>query len=231
MIAILSCVWGRPQLTELFCKQLRRLYETYGMMPLIVGSEPSARKMAKEYGLLYLNHENKPLGNKFNTGMIALNKFKPEAVMVLGSDDFISDSYVIRIREELKKGIDLIGTTDCYFYSLTLKQLGYWKGYTGARTGESIGLGRTLSRKILNRCQWQPWISRYNKGLDGSMMATILRYRPIQKKISLANSGIFNVDIKGANNITPFGCYKGMLKIISKETLTRLPEGEQILAL
>jgi len=233
-IGVLSCIYGRPKVTEVFCKGLVRLKENFGVFPLIVGSEGEASlRFAREYGLLYLRFNNRPLGAKFNAGMRAIMSYNLDYVMVLGSDDLISDDYMecfVKIMKTQKP--DLIGTTDCYFYSPTHKKLGYWDGYRNARKGETIGMGRTLSKKLIYKLKLTPWFHGINKGLDGSMMSQVLRHRPKIISLSQKKENIFAVDIKSKGNITSFGAYKHLQKEPIELINTHLPwETKQIMAL
>ena len=130
----------------------------------------------------------------------------------------------------MQQGYDLIGTLDTYFYSPQKNELGYWCGYETRRLGETIGMGRTLSKKILNKVRWEPWRSDLDKGLDGSMMARLGRFKPRQMKIKMADTGIFGVDIKTVANITRYGCYPNLKKKPIND-IKVLPEWKQILEL
>ena len=228
-VAILSCMWQRESVFRVFAQSMQRL-KKYNILPLIVGSEGiKSKSLAKEYELAYIEYPNEPLGAKFNTGMKVLRGM--DYVMILGSDDIISDSYMELFLEGMNLGYDLIGTLDAYYYLPQKNELGYWKGYeVKQRLGETIGMGRTLSKRILDRVKWQPWGADLNRGLDGSMMSKIRKLKPRQLKIKMTDSDIFGVDIKTAQNITPYSCFKN-LQHISVDQIKKLPEWKQILSL
>ena len=232
-IGILSCIYGRPEVTDIFGHGLARLRDKFGITPLIVGSEgEESKNVAQKHGLLYIEYSNRPLGSKFNAGMVALKSYKPDYVMVLGSDDLISDSFMKVFIREMKKGYDLIGTLDCYFYSPAHKRIGYWDGYSNPRKGETIGMGRTLSKKLLEKCNWIPWVHRLNQGLDGSMMSRINTHKPNVSKICVKTEDIFCLDIKTEGNITAFRCYPNLTKANTNLITKHLPcEAKQILKL
>jgi hypothetical protein len=208
-IAILSCLWKRPEVTELFAQGLNRLLK-YNVYPLVVGSEGAeTQKIAKDYGLMYLERPNFPLGAKFNAGMQALKRMSMDYVMVLGSDDFISDATFEYMAEWCHKGSDLIGFSDIWFYDVKTKTLRYWKGYdVPHRMGESQGAGRMLSRNILSKLKWSPWQSNANKGLDWTMTQRIKRIPHSRRVFSLKEKGLFAVDVKTDVNICHADLYK-----------------------
>jgi hypothetical protein len=224
LIGIVSCIYKRPKLTECFLVQLVRL-KLMGAYPIIAGSEGHISEgLVKKYGIHYIECSNSPLGAKFNRVMAEMRKIYPQYVMVLGSDDFITDDY---FRNALKiQGCDMAGTIDMYFYHLKTKRLGYWAGYTQEtrRLGETIGLGRMLNCKLLDKCNWMPWVSGANKGLDGSMTARLKRFHPRIKRMSLAESGLFAVDIKSDMNITPFGCFEHQVQFVDRTLMNQIPE-------
>lgn len=227
-VAILSCMWQRKSVFRIFAQSMKRI-KKFDVLPLIVGSEGSKSKsLAKEYGLAYIEYPNAPLGAKFNAGMKVLRGI--DYVMVLGSDDIISDSYMELFLQEMHKGYDVIGTIDAYYYSPIKKELGYWGGYETRRQGETIGMGRTLSKRVLDKLDWTPWRSDINKGLDGSMTSKLSNIRLKQSKIKMIDTGIMAVDIKIATNITSYGCFPN-LEIMTIDSIKILPEWKQIIKL
>lgn len=208
-LGVLTCMWKRPEVFEIFATGLNRLKDNFNVITLSVGSEgKESMALCAKYGINYISFYNKPLGSKFNTGMRAMQQFNPDYVMILGSDDLISNAAMKRVLELCAKGHDVVGFTDVWFYDLIQKNLHYWPGYghrgdkaDASRAGEAIGLGRTLSRAILNKMNWQPWKPDVNVGLDWWMTQKLKGLKVIPKTINLKNEGLFAVDLKGKLNI------------------------------
>ena len=152
MITIVSAIWQRPRLTEIFLKSLERYRKDYGITAMVAGSEGTKTKhLCTLHGVGYIETANKPLSDKFNRALNeAIARYKPSNLLILGSDDFIDDSLIENYIAHLK--YDVVGVKDCYFYNTRNREGAYWSGYTFPhRIGESIGMARMLSRKVYER--------------------------------------------------------------------------------
>jgi len=217
-LGILTCRWKRPEVFELFATGLRRLQDTFGIIPLVVGED-------KSYcgGFNYIEYPNDPLGRKWNAGMQAMRFLKPDYVMLMGSDDFISDDTMRYILDCCALGFDVIGMRDCYFYDAPKDRLGYWAGFTAKhRIGESMGLCRTISRSVLDQMNWQPWLGKANAGLDWLMTQKLNRIKHTEHIFSLREQGLFAVDYKTKDNICAFNLYD--TEIVDSKLLKQIPE-------
>lgn len=202
-VGILTCRWKRKEVFKKFAKGLRRLQDKFGVIPLVVGEDDSFCE-----GFRFVSFPNDPLGRKFNAGMMAFSKLRPDYVMIMGSDDFITDDTMQFILDNCEKGYDLVGMRDCYFYDAPTDRLGYWGGFTAKhRIGESMGMCRTLSKRILDRIIWQPWYGKANAGLDWLMTARLSRYNYSKYVFSLKEENLFAVDYKTRGNICGFDQY------------------------
>lgn len=132
-----------------------------------VGNRFDERRLCEEEGAHWVNYKNYPLGEKWNVGFKAAKAFDPDACVFIGSSDWISDNWLEYFKY---KDFDLIGLPGCHFLHLgETNKLCYWPGYTNQRIGESIGIGRMISRELLNRLQFTPFEGRLNNSLDHSM--------------------------------------------------------------
>jgi len=221
-LVVLACMWKRPEIFRLFADGLRRLQDKFDIVPLIVGSEGEASRSLCS-GFWYIEHDNKPLGLKYNAGMLAAQKLNPDYVMGMGSDDFISDDTMAYILECCKEGYDLIGFSDMWMYDTLTDRLGYWKGFTARhRIGESMGMARTLSKRVLGKMHWMPRHNKANKGLDWTMTQKLKRIPHVTHITSLKEKGLFAVDVKSKENICSFDLYDTTPE--SKELLKQIPE-------
>ena len=126
-----------------------------------VGSEGSvSRQIAR--GLEYVEADNHPLDAKYDAGIAYCKKFDPDAVCLIGSDDFITAAYWSWAMYQVASGCDLAGLLDFYVADMQRGRVLYWGGYNSSeRQGESIAAGRVYSRRILNKVAWRPyWTER-----------------------------------------------------------------------
>lgn len=129
----------------------------------------------------------KNLGFKWNYGFIVAKELNPDAILYVGSSDWVTDNWIDSLSEYLN-GADYVGVQDYYLahfefnvpYDKSQKyddlseqlnrvRVGHWIGYSGPRMGEPIGIGRLLSRKFLDRINFMPFDNNLNKNLDHSM--------------------------------------------------------------
>jgi len=88
--------------------------------------------------------------------------------------------------EPLIKNCDLVGTPGCSFLHLNSGyKVCHWPGYEGRRAGESIGIGRLISRQVLERLQFKPFDERIDSSLDYSM---IQKCTKVSAKIHLTDN-------------------------------------------
>ena len=181
-LVVLTCVWQRPALTEVFLsyyqKIAKKLIGKIDLILLAVGSEGNySRQMCERYNFNYVEYKNFPLSDKWEFGLKHTRNFSPDGVIVVGSDDFISLSLFERYAELLNDGYLFSGLSDGYFLDLAnSEELIYWRGYGGLnreggmpwRLNETLGMGRMYSRLLLEWIDYSLWHEKnINKGLDG----------------------------------------------------------------
>jgi hypothetical protein len=101
--------------------------------------------------------ERCPLDKKYDDGFVYSQRFNPDMVALVGSDDFITKNYFEYASEIISSGDDMVGILDCYLSDIVSRKIWYWGGYTGERKGDSIGAGRIYSKKILQEMKWKPF--------------------------------------------------------------------------
>jgi len=159
-------VFGRFPLVKITAERLIK----QGVTPILVGHELETKQLAEDLNIEFVNHKNSPLGAKWNAGFIAAKKYNPDAVLFVGSSDWISDSYIKRLKENIED-FDLLGQLGCHFVDVSETiRLVNWQGYgKGQRENEPIGIGRCLSKSFLNTINYKPFEDNINAGLDWSM--------------------------------------------------------------
>src|SRR5690606_24137998 len=136
-------------------------------------------------GGLFVEHENKPLGKKWNAGFLEAKKYNPDCCLFVGSSDWVSDNWIEYCSHYLKN-YDLIGKPDFYLldYGRRLRVC-HWAGYTDKRrSNEPIGIGRILSKRILDKMGWKPMDDKLDSSLDWSMYQKVLLYSGAVKLIN-----------------------------------------------
>jgi hypothetical protein len=204
-------MWRRPEVFRIFATGVNRLKSKFDIITLSVGSEhQESLKLCRDFGINYCEYPNKPLGAKFNAGMLAMREFRPDYVTIMGSDDLLSTETFAKIWNYCEQGVEMVGFLDLYFFDLLTGKLVYWPGYgnrgtkaDSARKGEAIGLGRTLSARVLDKMSWQPWKSDIDMSLDWYMTQRLKVLRVKPKIFTLKENNLFAVDLKSNENI----CY------------------------
>lgn len=173
---VVACIpaFGRLPLLKL---TIERLYQKNEVFKVIVaGHEPAVEKLCAETGAEFVRHGNKPLGAKWNAAFQKVNDFDPDACLFVGSSDWLSDNWLSICCPYLGT-VDMIGKPDCYFLDIGEKEMRavHWPGYTRQdRYGESIGIGRLLSRRILDSIDWQPFDATKDNSMDSCMQQKVL---------------------------------------------------------
>ena len=211
-LMILSATHGvagqRGPVYEFFLKRMEHIRKKYGIEMLVVGSEGEiSRSVTEKYGSHYLEFDNKPVSEKWNAGMLAIKEHDPTHVMIMGSDDFVSDSLMEKFIDILSTdNYNIVGIIDSYYcsYNTGRAYFGmclYWPGYP---KGEIIGYCRTFSREILDAVGWEPWTPGMNAGLDRAanreIKLTGVEQRPY--KFSIKEEDCLHIDIKTRANIS-----------------------------
>lgn len=219
-IAIVTGVWQRPEIFEFFAEGVKRLVQAYPeieFQTFVAGSEgQTSEQMVRNHGFNYVEVPNEPLSKKMNASVLEAKKWQPDYVLCLGSDDIVSPAafrhYLDRINDP--RPVDIIGTTDFYFYDTFSGKAAYWDGYIDQRKGDLVGAGILLSERLLNMWGWRPWDFHDRHVLDNSIKNKSKRTVPcVVYKFSLKEVGAISVDIKSGTNMTPFELWPNTTEI------------------
>ncbi|MEB3884953.1 tetratricopeptide repeat protein [Lyngbya sp. CCY1209] len=236
-IVILTCVWKRPELTRVVLSYYsilkRELSGSIELKLLAVGSEgKQSRQLCESCGFDYVEYQNQPLSDKWEYGINRCRDYNPDAVIIVGSDDLISQSLIEFYDRKLKEGLVFCGITDAYFFDLQTEKMIHWVGYTSqvdaVRLGETTGMGRCLSKPLLERLDFSIWRNlNKDRNLDGAMTqklyqvglelldeehSVLAQVGDCTLKVGhcgfkLADINAMAVDIKFAENLTNFHRY------------------------
>jgi hypothetical protein len=120
-------------------------------------------------GAEYAVYKNSPLGAKWNHGFKIARNFGVDAVVFVGSSDWLSANWLDVMLPHLQ-GNDMVGVAGFTMCDVREKlRAVHWGGYTGQRAGEPIGIGRIISAAALDRMNWQPFDNDRENSMDRMM--------------------------------------------------------------
>jgi glycosyltransferase involved in cell wall biosynthesis len=148
---------------------IQRLLNKNGLTEVICVGSKDEQKTVENAGAVFLEYNNTPLGDKWNHGFEYARRYNPDAVLFVGSSDWLSDNWLSETTPYLKD-YDLIGKKDFYMMDFQ-KQIRscHWLGYVCKRKDEAIGIGRLISRNILDKMEWKPFLDHANNSMDFAM--------------------------------------------------------------
>ena len=160
-------VYGRLPLLR---HTIERLLHKNGCFKVIcVGDGLEEKQLCESLGAVWVPFQNKPLGAKWNAGFKKAKEFKPDACLYVGSSDWLCNEWVTLMKPYLDS-YEMVGTPGCYFLDIASElRLVKWDGYTKDRADETIGIGRLLSAKLLDKIGWEPFDGLKDNSLDRSM--------------------------------------------------------------
>lgn len=182
IIAVIP-VFGRRELVK---HTIERFLKKNGCYKVIcAGHLLEDQRVCEDSGAQWVQFPNKPLGAKWNEGFKAAGKHSPDGCLFVGSGNWLSENW-FSVMTPYLKDYDLVGTPGCHLLHIGNDfKLCYWPGYAGPRKAESIGIGRIISRRVLERLHWEPFDKNLDSGMDGSMTRRCLG---VQGKIHIVRS-------------------------------------------
>ena len=121
---------------------------------------------------------NMPLGSKWLSGIYSTQLFDPKMIMILGSDDMVSEEYI----KEAYKCITKDNVEFCYgnswlTYNANNGNL-YQQSYQ-AKSRKILGAGRVFSRKLLKKVNYKIYDPILKCGLDNTfrLLSQIKRFK------------------------------------------------------
>ena len=151
-------IFGRPAIT----------LETIGLLRdvqtlILVGSGDCDEAVAKHVGAIYLEQPNQPLGNKVQAGVDYAREFSPDALLLTGSDSWLSANWCKTMYGHIERGVHFVGTAHLFVCNLDQMDLTLCS-YRARR--DSIGAGRMFSTHCLDAIDWKLFPHNVCRGLD-----------------------------------------------------------------
>jgi len=118
------------------------------VIPILVGNEETRKKL-EDVPCCYVEHENRPIYKKLEAGLSMAKNFSPDAVMYLGSDDWISDNWLETAFEYFNcEDYHLAGQNTMALY-MTKEDFSLWKIFNIYNDS-----GEVIHKKILDHFDW-----------------------------------------------------------------------------
>ena len=222
-VAIITCAYDRPMIFKLFLKWFLFLKEeTKTKFDLHLYCGGSADDYFGEckrifYSVVgdsatWVECPNEPLGNKWNKTLLSSKYFNFDYFLILGSDDFMSVSLFNKYYEYVNSNYNFFGIKDFYLLDIKTFQTKLFEGYDNDYRDKSLGCGRFLSKKIVEKNNYKLWNDVLNSGLDFSMDKNLDNTEGISKKIlSCLPDEFAIIGIKSEVNLWKFSSYKGIV--------------------
>lgn len=205
-IISVSCMHGRNETVSECINKMPFLEKVY------VASTDEDIEFLKKHNIKYYSqHQNNPLSFKWNAAIKMLEKIDFDAVIILGSDDYVDMPFMNFIDKHIPK-YDMIGFVDIYFRSIE-KQMFYWPGYKTKRIGEPVGAGRVYTKKFLEKINYNLYPSSKNRGLD-RMAWTVANNNNVNAFVTtLKENNLIVCDIKDGKGMNKLNAFKGLVKV------------------
>ncbi len=196
-LAIITALHERYKLTRLFLDYYQNLDiegVELGLFCTCTTDEHKMHNLVSEYPEWQVSTaENMPLTRKFAANMPNVKDWKPDALMIMGSDDFASVGYIERAIKRIDQH-QYIGNSLVHYINLGTDQMIMQSDLYG----RPIGAGRMLSRSLLDRMKWNLWLDDETTGLDKSM-AQHLAYHGVEP-VMMSQHGLLD-----CKELTPYG--------------------------
>lgn len=219
-LGIITINHGRRKVLSLWLAQIQRIRrETQIFVPACVVSGFEDAALCWSHSVAHIIQPNEPVSFKWNHAMYYMRDvINTDAVCIMGSDDIMSTSYYLKTLEQVEKGIDLIGTDSAYFYC----GQGIDRGKLVKLQGKALlGIGKTVSKRILNEAGWTLWRVAKGWGMDAMAQQEIVKHTPSKAIIS-----DIIVDVKTRENLNSFNVFKKRQSVDAKLFYDILSEEE-----
>lgn len=221
-IVMATCVHGRHKLLKTFLDYSLTL-PIYKIVA--VYSSPEDKAFLDTYpDVCAVYFKNTPLSKKWNHAIKTCEQYNPSAVVISGSDDLLSRNYINYCKYKITSGYDMIGTK-CWTNVFIDKDYYYMcAAHYPIKNDNPLGLGRCISKKLLDKFKWNIYDFNKNKGLDGAS------FRLLQKYLSKKNY-IEKYDysdallLKETNDITSVTCDSDFSNIKEYISFLNKPKG------
>jgi hypothetical protein len=193
---------------------------------IVVGSNEIDRQTANLADVKFVYCENTPLSNKVQCGVDYARRYEPDAILMEGSDTWLTANWCAVGAEYLRDGADLVGRTQGFTCRVNEnEELLVVSSRYRVRT-DPFGAGRLVSRRALEDLNWKLFPPGFNDGLDGRSYTLLSKNVKNFKLINTyGRNNAFLADIKSTswNTINPFKLITGSSDAVIVEKLKEAP--------
>jgi len=112
-LTILTCMHGRPKVSELFIKAAQKLPNTE-IFAVVTDTDAESLELCRKYSVKHISHRNKPLGAKWNAGIKPDLDTGADYIVICGDDDILTMSWYEAVLPYMEKNVAFGGLDSCY---------------------------------------------------------------------------------------------------------------------
>lgn len=187
-LGIVTTLWGRVRLTAI----MGRYYDAINLpgVRLTKVAAYSRREDAAPLSKDWVTVEapNDPRADKWNAASEALADVRPDAVMIIGSDDFVHARHILKGVDLIRDGAKFVSPYSLYVFDAETRRLG-WGLFS------KVGAGRFVSYEVCEQYEWKLWVPGETAYMDASMAS---RLRGIEVT-ALEGACVLDVKTKDGN--------------------------------
>jgi hypothetical protein len=189
-LGIVIPTWGRPDLTKIVLNHYANMVvpRVFTRILAIYSPEDPHALNTVMNDVHWVGTKNNPVSDKWIYGMQSMNrKWRNEldAVMLVGSDDLVNESYVNEACSLIQSGREFVMPSGLHFYDTRTGRMFYTRA-------SSIGAANVFSVKALDKMNWAPWQRGRDRGVDQNMA----RY---MRRMKIINRGVVETDVHSGN--------------------------------
>lgn len=165
VVVVIPAYERRPMLEETIAYLRQQRGVTLEIV--IVGSGAPEAVVARKMGCHYVEYPNEPLSSKWQAGIWLAGDIYPTAVLILGSDTFLSPDWCrAGLKAMRTRNADVVGTNRIYGLHLTSSLELVEATYHGERRSRPCGVGRMISREGMKAMDWVLFKERKSRHCD-----------------------------------------------------------------
>jgi len=143
----------------------------------------------------YIEHENKPLGAKWNRAFQELKGSDFDYVMIIGSDDYLSQKYLDFCF--FNADADYFEFTDLFVVHETENKAYYFDAV------QNCGAGMIIKREFIEHMNYTPVPDCIERGLDRNIKNHLNKLGAVGDVVSYAVNGFVLIDVKNSESMNP----------------------------
>jgi hypothetical protein len=227
-------VKGREELFPLTIKRLYRQEDVHMDVIAVCDTANEFTLALANNAAPMLAYDDMTLGAKWQMGVNFARQCDPDAIMIVGSGNWFTNGWVKTLYPYLDD-YDIVGSEAMYVYQIRKRDqvMIHWGGYHAARKGDMLGAGRLISRRMLDKVDWQIYNTNLDQGLDRSMTDILRRHGAKSLTLPQGDEMILKVGSYKWKNLNSFGGLWGgpYARKVDKpeEILKHFPEIKELL--